>query len=566
MFRRDTGFDTAYVGSSNLSRAALLDGVEWNVRLSRSATPALLEKFAATFDTYWNDASFETYDPDRDRDGSTTRWPRPRADDSTTGSTISLSGLEVRPFPYQQRDARGPRVERSSPRPPPQSGGGRDRHRQDRRRRPGLPTVCASRPRRATVAAVRRAPPGDPRAVAAHLPRGAGRRHVRRAVRRRQPSGAVAARLRQRPVAELPTAWRTSQRPLRRRRHRRVPPRRGRRPTAACWTTSTPRELLGLTATPERTDGVDVRDVLRRPHRARAAAVGRARRRPAVPFHYFGVADDVDLRRCRVEARALRRRRAVQRLHRQRRPGRKVLHETARQGHRRPARCGRSGSASASRTPSTWPTCSTGPGSRASRRQRQAHRRPIATEALRRPAGTAGQRLFAVDLFNEGLDLPRGRHRAVPATHGERDGLPPAARPWPATGTRQGRADRAGLHRYSTTRVPLRRQLRALTGADPARPRADDRARLPVPAVGLPDRAGPRPRPSSWRTSRRRSPTAGRRWCRAPVVRRPRPRDLPRASPGSSSPTSSRGPLVDPAPPGRRPARRAPAPSARTSC
>ncbi len=68
MFRRQTTFDTAYVGSSNLSRAALLDGVEWNVRLSRVGTPALLEKFRATFDTYWNDPSFETYDPERDRD------------------------------------------------------------------------------------------------------------------------------------------------------------------------------------------------------------------------------------------------------------------------------------------------------------------------------------------------------------------------------------------------------------------------------------------------------------------------------------------------------------------
>ena len=45
MFRRDTRFDTAYVGSSNLSRAALLDGVEWNVRLSTTGTGALLDKF-----------------------------------------------------------------------------------------------------------------------------------------------------------------------------------------------------------------------------------------------------------------------------------------------------------------------------------------------------------------------------------------------------------------------------------------------------------------------------------------------------------------------------------------
>jgi superfamily II DNA or RNA helicase/HKD family nuclease len=102
MFRRRTGFDTAYVGSSNLSRAAMLDGVEWNVRLSQIATPSLLQKFRATFDTYWNDASFETYDPERDHD---------RLDDALahagnrTGDrdrvTLDISGLEVTPFPYQ---------------------------------------------------------------------------------------------------------------------------------------------------------------------------------------------------------------------------------------------------------------------------------------------------------------------------------------------------------------------------------------------------------------------------------------------------------------------------------
>ena len=49
LFRRNTGFNTAYVGSSNLSRAAMLDGVEWNVRLSEIATPPLMQKFSATF-------------------------------------------------------------------------------------------------------------------------------------------------------------------------------------------------------------------------------------------------------------------------------------------------------------------------------------------------------------------------------------------------------------------------------------------------------------------------------------------------------------------------------------
>ena len=68
LFRRNTGFDTAYVGSSNLSKAALLEGLEWNVRLSAIATPALISKFRATFDSYWADESFESYVPDRDEE------------------------------------------------------------------------------------------------------------------------------------------------------------------------------------------------------------------------------------------------------------------------------------------------------------------------------------------------------------------------------------------------------------------------------------------------------------------------------------------------------------------
>ena len=53
LFRRDTGFDTAYVGSSNLSAPAMLDGLEWNVKLSSVGTPDLLRKFEITFDSYW---------------------------------------------------------------------------------------------------------------------------------------------------------------------------------------------------------------------------------------------------------------------------------------------------------------------------------------------------------------------------------------------------------------------------------------------------------------------------------------------------------------------------------
>jgi superfamily II DNA or RNA helicase/HKD family nuclease len=102
LFRRRTGFDTAYVGSSNLSHAALLDGVEWNVRLAQPANPALIAKFEATFDSYWSDPTFERYDPDIDGDRLDDALLEARGMRSHDRVTISLSGLQVRAYPYQQ--------------------------------------------------------------------------------------------------------------------------------------------------------------------------------------------------------------------------------------------------------------------------------------------------------------------------------------------------------------------------------------------------------------------------------------------------------------------------------
>lgn len=65
LFHRDSGFHTGYIGSSNFSRSALTDGLEWNVKVTTKEIPHIIDKFQKTFETYWQNPEFETYDPDR---------------------------------------------------------------------------------------------------------------------------------------------------------------------------------------------------------------------------------------------------------------------------------------------------------------------------------------------------------------------------------------------------------------------------------------------------------------------------------------------------------------------
>lgn len=61
IFYRETGFDTAYIGSSNLSGAALTSGLEWNIKLTRYDSPTTTAKVQATFESYWQSPDFEPY-------------------------------------------------------------------------------------------------------------------------------------------------------------------------------------------------------------------------------------------------------------------------------------------------------------------------------------------------------------------------------------------------------------------------------------------------------------------------------------------------------------------------
>lgn len=60
LFKRNTGFSTAYIGSSNLSNPALTSGLEWNLKVTEKDSFDILQKFKATFESYWNDEEFKS--------------------------------------------------------------------------------------------------------------------------------------------------------------------------------------------------------------------------------------------------------------------------------------------------------------------------------------------------------------------------------------------------------------------------------------------------------------------------------------------------------------------------
>lgn len=63
LFHRCTGFGSAYVGSANLSGAALMGGLEWTVKFTERGQTDLFERAKAHFETLWEDSEFQLYDP-----------------------------------------------------------------------------------------------------------------------------------------------------------------------------------------------------------------------------------------------------------------------------------------------------------------------------------------------------------------------------------------------------------------------------------------------------------------------------------------------------------------------
>ena len=98
VFYRDTGFTTAYVGSSNLSNAAISSGLEWNLKVTKKDLSETIDKIAATFESYWNSNEFEYYSEDQKE-----RLARALNAEKYFGTNnAEVYTMDITPYSYQQ--------------------------------------------------------------------------------------------------------------------------------------------------------------------------------------------------------------------------------------------------------------------------------------------------------------------------------------------------------------------------------------------------------------------------------------------------------------------------------
>jgi HKD family nuclease len=91
IFHRESGYSTAYIGSSNLTHSAQVLGLEWNVRVSAVRNPDAVAKMVAVFTSYWESRDFSAYDSE---EFSRRTYELPTAD----LTLLSPIELELRPF------------------------------------------------------------------------------------------------------------------------------------------------------------------------------------------------------------------------------------------------------------------------------------------------------------------------------------------------------------------------------------------------------------------------------------------------------------------------------------
>lgn len=99
LFKRNTGFSTAYIGSSNLSNPALTSGLEWNLKVTEKDSFDIIRKFEATFESYWNDEEFKSLLPEEEQNWTLVRQSLLK---DQIAEPKEQYYLDIRPYHYQQ--------------------------------------------------------------------------------------------------------------------------------------------------------------------------------------------------------------------------------------------------------------------------------------------------------------------------------------------------------------------------------------------------------------------------------------------------------------------------------
>lgn len=110
LFKRNTGFHTAYIGSSNFSRSALTDGLEWNLKVTTNEVSHIIDKFKKTFEAYWQNPEFELYDKNSH---SVKLVEALQQGKFSKEYTFTTSYFDIKPFHYQNEILEKLEVERS---------------------------------------------------------------------------------------------------------------------------------------------------------------------------------------------------------------------------------------------------------------------------------------------------------------------------------------------------------------------------------------------------------------------------------------------------------------------
>ncbi len=110
LFHRNTGFHTGYIGSSNFSRSALTNGLEWNLKITTKEIGHIIDKFQKTFESYWQSNEFETYNKEKDLPKLSGALKSAKFSKSTNRFSTFF---DIKPYTYQQEILDKLEVERS---------------------------------------------------------------------------------------------------------------------------------------------------------------------------------------------------------------------------------------------------------------------------------------------------------------------------------------------------------------------------------------------------------------------------------------------------------------------